>query len=212
MMKRLNLMLATALTAAAAPAWAVAAAVDTYSPEAVVEATAQCSRRADWPCLARLMDPVALKHMRGFLGEAIEMSPDDPSIAAMFGGKNLEQIKRLDDAEFFAAFLSGAVSNMAGAKVESVQVVGGVAEGEDQYHAVTRTSVRMGPAQTRLTTMGVVSVRRIDGQWRLQLKGDISAMTEAIRQARAKGGPTGAGPAGADGEPAPDPAESQPAR
>lgn len=209
MMKRLNLMLATALTAAAAPAWAatVAAAVDTRSPQAVVEATAECSRREDWPCLARLMDPVALKHMRGFLGEAIEMSPGDPNIAAMFGGKNLEQIKRLDDAEFFAAFLGSAISNIAGAKVDSVQVVGGVAEGEDQYHAVTRTSVRMGPAQTRLTTMGVVSVRRIDGQWRLQLKGDISAMTEAIRQARAK-----ADPAGADGGQAPDPAESQPRR
>ncbi len=199
-MKRMNLRLATALIAVAMPVWAAAAtpaqpvaSVDTRRPQPVIDASAECSRRQDWPCLARLMDPAALKDLRELLGDRISGATADPRMAALFGGKPPEQIERLDDNEFFAAFMAGTMRVVGGVSIDSVQVIGGIAEGEDQYHAVTRTVMRSGLTDTPMTLMDIVSLRRIDGQWRLQLKGDVRAMIEGLRRVRAQANAAGQG-------------------
>lgn len=63
-------------------------------------------------------------------------------------------------------------------------MIGGISEGEDQYHAVTRTVMRSKLGGTPVTVVSVTSLRRIDGHWRLQL-GDIRAMVEGLRRTRA---------------------------
>lgn len=188
-MKRWKLLLAAAVAVFSAPLWAAAPAesvahVDTTQAQAVIQASAECSRRQDWPCLARLMDPAALKDLRTLLGEVVEGGGADPRMAAMFGGKTPEQITRLDDAEFFAAFLGGTMRAAGGVTIDSVQVVGGIPEGDDQYHAITRSVMRTGLVDTPMTVMDIASVRRVDGQWRLQLKGDMRAMVEGLRRMR----------------------------
>ncbi|SFK97992.1 hypothetical protein [Lysobacter sp. cf310] len=205
-MKRMNLRLATALAAAVMPLLAAAAppgkalaSVDTSRPQPVIEASAECSRRQDWLCLARLMDPVALKDLRELLGERISGATPDPRFTAMFDGKTPEQIKRLDDSEFFAAFMAGTLRSVGGVSIESLQVVGGIPEGEDQYHAVTRAVMRSGLTDTPMTMMDIVSLRRIDGRWRLQLKGDVRAMIEGLRRMRAQAGTDG-GQGGGDAQ------------
>lgn len=207
-MKRMNLMLATALAAAVMPLLAAAAppakamaSVDTSRPQPVIEASAECSRRQDWSCLARLMDPAALKDLRELLGDRVFGDTPDPRLAAMFDGKTPEQIKRLDDTEFFAAFMAGTLRSVGGVSIESLQVIGGIPEGEDQYHAVTRAVMRSGLTDTPMTMMDIVSLRRIDGRWRLQLKGDVRAMIEGLRRMRTQAGTAGApGADGAQGE------------
>lgn len=153
-----------------------------------------CRRRQDWLCLARLLDPVALNDLRGLIGEMVEgADTSNPRLLALFGGKTPEQIKRLNDAEFFAAFMSGTMSNLGGVSVDSVQVVGGIPEGDDQYHAVTRTVMRSGLSDTPVTTMDIASLRRIDGHWRLQLKADVRAMADGLRRMRADRGAAAGG-------------------
>ncbi|MBW8808161.1 MAG: hypothetical protein JF591_04880 [Lysobacter sp.] len=163
-----------------------AAAVDAGGPQAVVEASVECSTRQDWLCMARLMDPVALKDVRSLFAEIFQGDTLDPRIQAMFGGKTGEQIARLSDTEFLAAFLGGVMRQAGGITIEKVQVLGGVAEGQDQYHAVTRSVARLELADTALTTVDVISVRKVDGQWRLQLNGDVQAVMAGLRRLRAQ--------------------------
>ncbi|UHQ21688.1 hypothetical protein LVB77_13495 [Lysobacter sp. 5GHs7-4] len=199
-MKRSNPMLAAVLLLAAMPVCAAAAPpqgaapVDSTRPQAVIDASAECSRRQDWRCLAGLMDPAALTDLRGLLGELVEgTGTANPRLLALFGGQTPEQIRRLDDAGFFAAFMSGTMKNLGGISIDSVQVVGAIPEGDDQYHAVTRTVMRSGLSDTPVTTMDIASLRRIDGRWRLQLKADVKAMTDGLRRMRADRGAAASG-------------------
>lgn len=178
-----------ALAVTVALAWSTSvsgASMDAGSPQAVVDASVECGTRQDWLCMARLMDPVALKDVRSLFGEMFQGDTLDPRIQAMFGGKTSEQIARLSDTEFLAAFLGGVMRQAGGITIEKVQVLGGVAEGQDQYHAVTRSIARLQLADTTLTTVDVISLRKVDGQWRLQLNGDVQAMMAGLRRIRAQ--------------------------
>ncbi|KRD80011.1 hypothetical protein [Lysobacter sp. Root983] len=118
-MKRLNPMLTTVLLAAALPAWAVEPApakapVDTTHPQAVIAASAECSRRQDWLCLARLMDPAELKDLRDLMGEMVVGATSHRRSTGTFNGRTPEQLERLNDAEFFSAFTAGATREAGG--------------------------------------------------------------------------------------------------
>lgn len=180
-----------ALAVAIALAWSASvsgAPKDAGSPQAVVDASVECSTRQDWLCMARLMDPVALKDVRSLFAEIFRGDTLDPRIQAMFGGRTSEQIARLSDTEFLAAFLGGVMRQAGGITIEKVHVLGGVAEGQDQYHAVTRSVARLELADTALTTVDVISLRKVDGQWRLQLNGDVQAVLASLRRLREQRG------------------------
>jgi hypothetical protein len=141
--KRVGHLTLAATIALAGSTSVSAAAVNAGSPQAVVDASVECSTRQDWLCMARLMDPVALKDVRSLFAEIFQGDTLDPRIQAVFGGKTGEQIARLSDTEFLAAFLGGVMRQAGG-----------------------------------------ITIEKVDGQWRLQLNGDVQAVMAGLRRMR----------------------------
>lgn len=175
-------LLATALAWSPMAAWAGDAAtaeVDVRRPEAVVEASAECGRREDWMCMGRLIDPAALRELRQFLAA---------TVGARLLGVEPAKLQAMSDVEVLAAFMRMSMERAGGVRIERVEVVGGVAEGADLYHAITRTTVRLVQNDTRFTAMDVASLVRVDGRWWLQLNGDARKMMQMFEQAKRRAG------------------------
>lgn len=184
-------MVAIALACAPFGLWAATPALDAGRPGAVAEAGAECTRRQDWTCLARLMDPAALRDLRALFSET-----GGPRLL----GLSEQEFQRNSDVETFAAFMGAAMARTRGMRVENVQVIGGVAEGANQYHAVIRTTVRM-PGDIRYSAVEATSLNKVDGRWWLQPNGDAQKMLQMIRSLPRSS-------AAADGAGAPKPADN----
>jgi hypothetical protein len=152
---------------------AAAPAVDRNRPEAVVAAGAECSRRQDWRCLAGLMDPTALRDVRELMSAT--------GGAGMLG-VDAAQLQAMSDADTFAAFMGAVMQRAGGMRIESVQVLGGVPEGADQYHAITRTTVRLNSADAVFSGIEATSLNKVGGQWRMQLNGDAKKLLQMFKR------------------------------
>ena len=151
------------------------------SPEAVAEAMYARMQAGDMRGVAALFDPAALKEFRGMMAPVVELLADQDAPAEAFepllGKVAPGQLKSASDADFFATMLGGIIGR-SGARLESQQVIGSVAEGADLRHVLTRnTTSAMGMTFTK---MEVVSLHRVDGAWRVLLNGDIKGMAEVM--------------------------------
>ena len=164
-----------------APASHAQAVADT--PEAVAGAMYSRMQGGDMRGAAELFDPAALKEFHDMLGPVMGLLAEDgdatPMLGPLFGGASPKQLKSASDGEFFAAMLNGILGR-SGVKLESQQILGSVAEGPDLRHVVTRNTAS-GLGMT-MTEMEVVSLRRVDGAWRVLLSGQMKGMAEAIRR------------------------------
>lgn len=165
-------------------AWPLSAAElkPDMTPEQVATESYARMRAGDWSGAAETFDPAALKQFREFFGVRGEPSPMTPMLQALFGIEDGESLDTLDDAAFFAGFLKSMLGRMGGmVSMGGQQILGGVPEGADRMHLVTRTTAEaMG---VRMTNMEVVSLNRTRGGWRMALSGQMEGMATLFRKA-----------------------------
>ncbi|MFT5467721.1 MAG: hypothetical protein ACI8UO_002828 [Verrucomicrobiales bacterium] len=161
-----------------------ASAVDQSDPLKVAEAYWNALTESDYAAAAELFDPKALKGVRELM--SIFEDSDNPQIAAavpqLFGeGATAEMLAAMSDVEFFEKFL-GTVMGLMGESVdfEEMKVLGGVDEGKDIRHIVTRMTVKV--EELKMGAIEVVSLRNVDGKWSVMLKGEIEAMAKGLRE------------------------------
>ena len=136
---------------------------------------------------AAQMDERDLLRFRGILQSLLEVQakPGEPSPLALLDGvKDFAAAQALSGPAFFNAFLNGLAklnpSFAASLRSASGEVLGSVPEGADTLHFVCRSNSKMG--ELSLTKMTVVTVRRVGGEWKIALSGEIEGLAETIRQ------------------------------
>lgn len=169
-------------------AWPLSAAElkPDMTPEQVAAESYARMRIGDWTGAAETFDPAALKQFRGFFGAPGETSPMAPMLQALLGVEDVKSLDKLDDAAFFAGFLKAMLGRMGGmVAMGDQQVLGGVPEGDDRMHLVTRTTAQaMG---VRMTNMEVVTLNRTPKGWRLALSGQMEGMAALFGKAAEAG-------------------------
>jgi hypothetical protein len=138
-------------------------------------------RTRDWDRLSSLMHSDALSEFRGMLRPVIHLPEAGDFRQALFGNLDLESIRDLPDAEFFAGFMGAMFSQtpMIGEVLEGAQmkVIGRIMEGETA-HVVSR--LEMSVEGIDLSKIEVMSFRQEGGDWRAMLTGDVSSVAAAI--------------------------------
>ena len=159
------------------------------SVEAVASQYLDAMRTGDWTAMAQLMHPNALRDLRAFLEPALRAPSGEEFRAQFLGLTSADEALALSDTAVFARFVQffteqnpTVAQALATAEIE---VVGHVPEGADTVHVVYR--MRMTVMGTPVSRMDVFSLARSGGTWRGLLKGDMSAMANALQ--RAFGGP-----------------------
>lgn len=158
------------------------------SPESVVQAYVAAMKAGQYAQTAEFMHPEALEKFRTMMLPLVEASAgtdEEKGLLAFFRGvKDVEALKKLSPAEFFAAFFAGLAESSPGMKEAlssaSTTVIGSVPEG-DVIHVVSRTSV--GVEGIGLSKMEVVSLKRAGEDWRVLLSGNIEGIAQALKKA-----------------------------
>jgi len=151
------------------------------TPESTALAYMEASRQGDWQAAAALMHPDALRDVRDFVETLLQMPEGAALSDLLFEGKSSDAVAVLPDADYFAAFLALAMSEVAMEELMSSAesaIVGTVMEG-DTAHLVVR--ITMSADGFAFSQMEVQSFRRHEGQWRALLQGDLSTMIAGLR-------------------------------
>ncbi len=137
-------------------------------------------RNTDYVAAADMFDPAEVAEFRDLLRVVFDnpSETDIQQMQAMFGPDfTIEKIRAMSDAEFFSTFLrmifqqllaTGAMS------LDGVEILGSVADGDDQAHVVIRQTIGFGDNPVEM--MDVVSLRRSGDEWKLIMKGDMKAL------------------------------------
>jgi hypothetical protein len=137
---------------------------------------------------AKDMHPTALKQLKIMLISVLDVAAEEgheKDVLRLFKDvRTVEQARKLDDAKFFIAFMSGVLSLkpemkevLANAKAE---MLGHVMEGGDTAHVVIRMSVSLSGAT--ITKMDVISLKKTDSGWRMMLSGEIDGLAQVLKQ------------------------------
>ena len=158
------------------------------TPEAVAKdalAALKENRVADF---AKAMHPDALKRLKETLLSVVDVAEEkgkvDEALSLFKDARTVDELRQLDDAAFFTAFLEGMMRlqpKMREAfRGTTLDVIGHVPEGPDVAHVVYRATVDLG--ETKTTKVAVVSLRRMDGGWGMLLTSDIEGMAAMLRR------------------------------
>ena len=151
------------------------------SPEEAASDFTQAMRSRDWDRLSSLMHSDALSEFRGMLRPVIHLPEAGDFRRALFGSLDIETIRDLSDAEFFAGFMGAMFSQtpMIGEVLEGakMKVIGRIMEGETA-HVVSR--LQMSVDEIDISKIEVMSFRQEGGDWRAMLTGDVSSVATAI--------------------------------
>ncbi|MCO4773550.1 MAG: hypothetical protein KDA24_26190 [Deltaproteobacteria bacterium] len=179
----------------------------------------QAVKGNDWAEAAKYFEPAALSGIRETMAPVFAMDAGDgdgKSVAEMMTGHTSDALAELDDAGFFGAFMTGVIAMNPGLSqvmAESTMTEKGVAfgEGGDAYvvYEMTVVSNGMSVGKYAVTPMA----RAADGNWGLQMTGEIKGMAEMLSRLAAdeKARAEAAAAEGADAPPAEDavPADAQ---
>lgn len=152
------------------------------SPETVVMRLNSAMQQEDWQAAAQEFEPQALQEVRELVSTILALTPKSQRARVammMFRDVPLQTLETLDDQAFFAAYLQGVMRG-SGARVSGSQIIGSVAEGDEQLHVLVRSQNQS--AGVEFSKLGVVSLRRAADGWRVQLKGDSRALLEIIKK------------------------------
>jgi hypothetical protein len=191
--RAVHLIIFGALLIATAPQ--VRAAAEDASPEAVTRAAMGAMKTDRMDEFADAMHPDALKQfhsaMSTIVDEAAKARKANQLLPLFQDVASVEELKKLDDKQFFVAFLRGMTGrspdvkrHLAGAEA---QILGSVPEGKDTTHVVYRLKLTTGGAT--LDRMTVASLRRDGSGWKMLLTGDVEGMVAALKQGLASGRP-----------------------
>ncbi len=160
----------------------------TTTPEAAAEAYVTAMKDGNWMGMAGLMHAEALAELREIFTPMFALPESQDVLPDLLGVETLTEAEALTDTELFAAFMRFIVTqdpDVADAlRTSTVQVLGHVLEGDRDAHVVFRTSMKVSGID--MTQMDVITLRRAGMTWRGLLKGDLSAVAMAIRQALAQ--------------------------
>jgi hypothetical protein len=159
------------------------------TPEAIAKRQLDAFRELDWNQAAFYTHPKALAQLKSlFLPVALAgaAAKDNPNAAEMmrvvFGGKDADELARLDPEAFFRLVLGGITGAtpdfkraMSGMEIE---VLGHVNEGEFTAHVVYRLSRAI---QTGTTSkIAVTTLEKDNGTWKALLNADFENVVRAI--------------------------------
>ena len=157
------------------------------TPEAIATralAALKENRIADF---AKEMHPEALASMKASLLEVVDAAEEKGRVAealSIFKGvKEADQLRKMNDAEFFTAFFDGMLSLQPRIrdtfKGMTLEVVGHVPEGNDVVHVVYRGTATVG--EVKISKMSVMSLKADGDSWRMLLTGDIEGMAAMMK-------------------------------
>lgn len=139
----------------------------------------------NYSAAAGLFDPAELGSFRDLMRFIYENTEDsnDELLAAFFGeGATGESVAGLSDADFFASFLA-LVMNETKKKMpmgfSGVEALGFVSEDPDKAHVVTRFNLDLN--DSAISMVDVVSVRRVDGDWKILMQADMKALANQLK-------------------------------
>jgi len=161
--------------------------LDRSRPEAVAEQARACAVSIDALCAAYLADPAVLRDIREVFTEVFEQVEPEfiPSeFLEVLGGKTPGELKELDDARFFATFLTGLARQPEVQRVTSLTLIGGLYEGADLYHAVGRATYDASGGAGPAWEMRIISLAKVDGRWRLQPPKDFQQVRHMLKRLR----------------------------
>ncbi|HKX27695.1 MAG TPA: hypothetical protein VJ302_08380 [Blastocatellia bacterium] len=161
-------------------------------PEEVAKAYVEATRAADWSRCAGLMHPEALQQVRELFAPLVDMAgksaKDDKEMELVLGVKNQAEFDRLSGTEVFARFLglltrvSPELKGVLGSS--SFEIVGRVQEHPDLVHIVYRMQINLpGPnlrAAVPFTKLSVLTMRRSEQAWRVELSGDLRGVIQSM--------------------------------
>lgn len=154
--------------------------------EAVAQAYFDAMRTGDWHGMARLMDPNEIGKLKHLVVTLFSSAPeDDPevqeAVAFMFGPDvRAADLAATDPADLLAGLLY-TFHALTPIIYESIEILGSVPEGSDLIHTVTRFTADIGDID--VTQVVVISLRLVDGMWRVIPSGELDAVISALEQA-----------------------------
>jgi hypothetical protein len=106
-------------------------------------------------------------------------------IETFFGAEyTVESLEKLNDTEFFSGIFN-AIMKQIGASgdlnFDGLEILGGVNEGKDITHLVTRNRVSVG--EIEMETMEVLSLKKHGDDWKIMLSGKISGLPAQLKAA-----------------------------
>ncbi|MDJ0758429.1 MAG: hypothetical protein QNJ19_03480 [Woeseiaceae bacterium] len=143
-------------------------------------------RSGDYVRAASMFDPKELGEFRDLLRIVYENPnvSDPQQIEALFGPDiTVEKLNAMSDSEFFSTFLQLIFQQLQASgsfSFDGIEVIGSVPEGDEKAHVVIRQ--RLGWGENSVEMMDVISMRLIEGKWKLMMKGDMKGLAAAIRQ------------------------------
>ncbi len=167
--------------------FAVVAPALAQTPEEVAERFFDALKNEDYVFAAELFDPDALtgfREMLSFLSDLNEAEKEQINTGLFGPGATQESVAALSDTEYFSSFLRMAMSQMGSPDIfdtSNMGFLGYVSEEPDTAHVVARMSLNI--EGTEFEKMTVVSCRRVGGQWKLLLSGEIKGVPNQIRSA-----------------------------
>lgn len=168
-----------------------AAAQTTEPPEAVAQAYLDASRKADWEKIASLMHPDALKQLRGLFAPLFALSETEKSLGFsefLIGVKTKAEFDQMSNAAVFQKLFGGIFAGIPGVKealsASAFDLLGSVQEKPDTLHFVFRANTKFELPNLRepipFNKLDVMTLRRFENTWRVDLKGDIEMMMKAL--------------------------------
>jgi uncharacterized protein (TIGR03067 family) len=158
------------------------------SPEDVVRAGLAALKSGRDEDYAKLVHPDELRKFKAAMlaaGQSADRAGNGKAFLALFGdaAKSVAELGKLDDAQFYAAFLRSPLSLIAQWKKlmerAQVKIIGRVPEGDDTVHVVFRGT--MSDDGLTVAAIHVASLRKTDRGWRLLLAGE-DAMAGLVKR------------------------------
>ncbi|MGV3723495.1 MAG: hypothetical protein ACO1SX_21580 [Actinomycetota bacterium] len=173
----------------ATPVLAAGQAAGTTTPEAAALKALGALHQDRAPDYVGAMHPEALRQFRGVMLEIVDRAASEKKEAQVLplfkDVKSAADLKKLDDAGFFVAYLQGVARQLPELKTLLAETrpvaLGHVAEGPDVAHVVIRTDDRTG-GESVLVRPSIVSMKRTSEGWRMLLTGDVSEMLNLLRR------------------------------
>ena len=157
----------------------------TADPNDVAEAFFGHLQDDDYTAAAQLFDLKELRSFRDlmrFIHENVD-NPNDELIETLFGvGSTRESVAQLSDAEFFASLLSLVMSETKKSMpfgFSGVEALGYVSEEPDMAHVVTRFNIDL--SEGGVSTIDIVSMRLVDGNWGILLQADMKGLANQLK-------------------------------
>jgi hypothetical protein len=189
----IRLAMRFALAGALAAAWAAPlraqAAVHPgraqQTPEAFARRYVATLVAGDFAANARLMHPQALGTIRRFVTVLAERDSTGQAVRQLLGVER-SGVAALTDEQVYERFLRTVVGSqpefLAAMRKSRTDIIGHVDEGTDQTHVLYRLHLEV--QGIRLAKIDVLTAKRVGGEWRAMLTGDIEGLIARLSTTR----------------------------